>query len=86
MVVDDGVGMDSTPCTDEQLRGCNGRAESSLAAYFHIGHSTKQRGKSIGQFCMGSNLALSQADLLFALVTRTRAMPSGMTWTVVRSA
>ena len=74
IVVDDGVGMDPTPRTKEQLRGCNGHAKSSLSSYFHIGHSTKPRGGSdIGQFCMGSNLALAQADALFALVTRTRA-------------
>lgn len=84
IVVDDGVGMDNTPRTKEQLRGCNGHAQSSLASYFHIGHSTKPRGKDIGQFSMGSNLALAQADSLFVLVTRTRGMEKGKAWAVVK--
>ena len=85
VVVDDGVGMDNTPFTKEQLRGCNGSAESALAAYFWIGHSTKPRGRQIGQFCMGSNLALVQADALFVLVTRTANMQPGQYWVVVKT-
>ena len=84
MVLDDGHGMDTTACTKEQQRGCNGHAKSSLSAYFHIGHSTKPRGKVIGQFCMGSNLALAQADVMFALVTRTKEVPAGMYWVIVQ--
>lgn len=84
IVVDDGVGMDNTPLTKDHLRGCNGSALSTLASYFHIGHSTKPRGRDIGQFCMGSNLALVQADVLFVLVTRTAVMPQGQYWVVVQ--
>ena len=84
IVVDDGVGMDTARCSKDALRGCNGHAMSSLASYFHIGHSTKPRGKEIGQFCMGSNLALAQADALFALVTRTRDTPQGSYWVVIQ--
>lgn len=84
IVVDDGIGMDPRPRTKEELRNCNGNAKSSLASYFHIGHSTKQIGQEIGQFCMGSNLALVQADVLFALITRTSNTPPGKFWTVIR--
>ncbi len=84
VVVDDGVGMDNVELTREQRRGCNGSARSSLDSYFHIGNSTKPRGSDIGQFCMGSNLALAQADVLFALATRTEHMAPGMYWVVVQ--
>lgn len=84
IVVDDGIGMDTQARTKEQHRNCNGYAKSSLASYFHIGHSTKQRGKEIGQFSMGANLGLVQADVLGAVVTRTSGTPHGMYWTVIQ--
>ena len=83
VVVDDGCGMDTEPLSDVQTRGCNGSAKSRLDSYFHIGHSTKVRGQEIGQFCMGANLAIMQADVLFVLVTRTERMPPGLYHVVV---
>ena len=85
IVVDDGIGMDNAPLSKEQLRGCNGTARSSLASYFHIGHSTKPRGQEIGQFCMGSNLALVQADVIFVLVTRSRDVEPDKYWVVIQT-
>lgn len=84
VVVDDGCGMDREPLSEAQRRGCNGSAKSCLDSYFHIGHSTKVRGQEIGQFCMGANLAIMQADVFFVLVTRTERMPAGMYHVVVQ--
>ncbi len=84
IVVDDGRGMDTEPLSEAERRGCNGSAKSRLDSYFHIGHSTKVRGVDIGQFCMGANLAIMQADVLFALVTRTARMPAGQYYVVVQ--
>jgi len=84
IVVDDGVGMDNVPRTDEELNGCAGHAKSSLASFFHIGHSTRRAGFDIGQFCMGSNLALAQTDVLFVLVTRTQSTPPNQYWVIVQ--
>lgn len=85
IVVDDGDGMDTTQLTKEQLQGCNGAACSSLASYFHIGHSTKKAGEGIGQFSMGANLALAQADALFVLLTRTNEVEAGKVWVVIQA-
>jgi len=81
---DDGKGMDTRKRTAEENKGCNGNAKTSIESYFHIGNSTQEAGKGMGQFSHGAKLVMSQADVLFCLLTRTAHMEVG-TWFLILS-